>query len=245
MKYGGNLGEEKLATLSKDIKDTSQKFPIIVHNGEIVDGVQRYRACLRAGVTPVTIEYDVKRWGDSDAGIKNFIISANVHRRHDAKRQRAIIAELLKENPTKSDRAIAKEAKTHHHAVAAVRREEEGRGNISHVKKRTDSKGRKQPASKSKAKLTGVKGSKPSPEIDLLQEPCTDGNSPEEFWQRSLSNFAGEAISMTAFWKRQFGDWQRFGVTPEILTLASQAAEAWSELLSDLKTRSELRAVAA
>jgi hypothetical protein len=63
-------------------------------------------------------------------------------------RRRAIIAELLKENPTKSDRAIAKEAKTHHHAVAKIRQEEEGRGNLSHVEKRTDTKGRQQPAEK-------------------------------------------------------------------------------------------------
>jgi len=119
-----------------------------VHEGKIVDGVQRYRACLRAKIEPITKPYDVKKYGGTEADIKAFIISENVYRRHDAKRRNAIIAELLKEDPTKSDRAIAKEAKTHHHAVAKVRQEEEKRGNLSHVEKRTDTKGRQQPAEK-------------------------------------------------------------------------------------------------
>ena len=153
VKYGGNLGKDELDALAADIKSNGQKFPIIVHYGVIVDGIQRYRACQQAKIKPITIPYDVERYGDSVSDIKAFIISANVVRRHDPKRKRAIIAELLKENPTKSDRAVAKEAKTHHVAVAAVRKEEERRGNIFHAEKRTDSKGRQQPASRPKLAL--------------------------------------------------------------------------------------------
>ena len=39
-------------------------------------------------------------------------------------------------------------AKAHHGTVASERRKAEGRGEISHVAKRTDAKGRKQPATK-------------------------------------------------------------------------------------------------
>jgi hypothetical protein len=77
------------------------------------------------------------------------VASLNVHRRHlTPEKKREIIAALLKAEPTKSDRAIAKQANTHHHAVAKVRQEEEERGNISHFEVRTDTKGRNQPAKK-------------------------------------------------------------------------------------------------
>ena len=66
---------------------------------------------MRIKKDPWIVPYDVEKYGGTEADIKAFIISANVYRRHDPKRRRAIIAELLKENPTKSDRAIAKEAK--------------------------------------------------------------------------------------------------------------------------------------
>ena len=148
VKYGGNLNKQQLEALAKDIAAKGQHHPIIVHEGKVIEGIQRYRACLRAKVDPETVPYDVKKYGGTEADIKAFIISENVYRRHDAKRRNAIIAELLKEDPTKSDRAIAKEAKTHHHAVAKVRQEEEKRGNLSHVEKRTDTKGRQQPAEK-------------------------------------------------------------------------------------------------
>jgi hypothetical protein len=148
VKYGGNLNKRELEALAKDIAAKGQHHPIIVHEGKVIEGIQRYRACLRAKVDPDTAPYDVKKYGGTEADIKAFIISENVYRRHDPKRRRAIIVELLKENPAKSDRAIAKEAKTHHHAVAKIRQEEEGRGNLSHVEKRTDTKGRQQPAEK-------------------------------------------------------------------------------------------------
>jgi hypothetical protein len=95
-----------------------------------------------------------------------------MHRRHlTVEQKRDVIAALLKANPTKSDRTIAKQAMTHHHAVAKVRLEEEGRGNISHVEKRTDSKGRKQPAKRQKAaKVADERKSEPPSEPGLHTE---------------------------------------------------------------------------
>jgi hypothetical protein len=136
--------------LAKDIADHGQRFPIIKHDGQIVEGIQRYRACLQAKVEPVFAPYDAERYGGTEADVKAFIISANIHRRHDSKRKRAFIAALLKANPARSDRDVAKEAGSNHHTVKRGRAKEERRGTVSHVEKRTDSKGRKQPAAKPK-----------------------------------------------------------------------------------------------
>jgi hypothetical protein len=78
-----------------------------------------------------------------------YALSANIHRRHlTAEQKRDLIGKLLKAQPESSDRAIAKTVTADHKTVAAVRSEMEGRGDIPHVEKRTDSAGRKQPAKK-------------------------------------------------------------------------------------------------
>jgi hypothetical protein len=80
---------------------------------------------------------------------EEFIITANILRRHmrPEKRRECILA-LLKANPGRSDRAIAKDVGSSKNTVAAVRSEAERRGQIDHVETRTDTKGRSQPASK-------------------------------------------------------------------------------------------------
>jgi hypothetical protein len=85
---------------------------------------------------------------------------------------------------------------------------------------------------------------KKPPPVDLpddpIQEPCTDCETPEQFWQRSLSNLAGDAISIRAFWTRQFGKWEKFAVPSELVTLAKQAAEAWQALAKTLASDAEV-----
>jgi hypothetical protein len=92
-----------------------------------------------------------------------FVISANIRRRHlTAEQKRELIGKLLQADPTKSDRAIAKVVKADNKTVAAVRAKKERREEIPHVKARTDTKGRKQPAKKQKA--AEVKAAQPKPE---------------------------------------------------------------------------------
>jgi ParB-like nuclease domain len=81
-----------------------------------------------------------------------YAASANVHRRHlTIEQKRELITKLLKAGPEKSDRQIAETTKTDHKTVAVVRRQAEGRGEIPHVEKRNDRKGRSQPAHKEKS----------------------------------------------------------------------------------------------
>jgi hypothetical protein len=284
-----------------------------------------------------------------------YVISVNLHRRHlTAEQRRDLIDKWLKADPTRSDRAIAKTTKTDHKTVASVRAKKERRGEIPHVKTRTDSKGREQPAKKQKA-------SKPEPKVEARPEPsattakswkveviakdgkrygngvrfeteeeadfyritaainlhegdnilvatteviCSDeppsgahvdmkrtrrgnftyelwfthgtcgtleweeiaapakvepkakvqqrpiqiiddgtdgadqGDGPQQFWERSVSNLAGDAISMEAFWTRQHGAaWRDFTVPSHLPALAREAADAWNSLAEQLDAR--------
>jgi hypothetical protein len=79
----------------------------------------------------------------------------NVVRRHlSAEQKRELIAKLLKADPEQSDRQVGKMAKVDHKTVAAVRAAKEGRGEIPHVSKRADTKGRRQPVKKKKPVTT-------------------------------------------------------------------------------------------
>jgi len=74
-----------------------------------------------------------------------------------------------------------------------------------------------------------------------IQEDCDDCNSDSERWERSLSNMAGDAISIRAFWTREFGEqWETFDVPSTAVTLAKQAAKEWAELATSLSNRSSV-----
>jgi ParB-like chromosome segregation protein Spo0J len=130
--------------LVADIKANELSAPIVTYEGMILDGRNRYRACIAAGVKPDLIKGD--EWvGDPAA----YVISANIHRRHlTAKQKGELIAKLIKAAPEKSNRQIAKAAGVSHTHVNKVRAEMEEAGDVETVSTSVDTKGRKQPAHK-------------------------------------------------------------------------------------------------
>jgi hypothetical protein len=77
------------------------------------------------------------------------VLSANIHRRHlTAEQKRELIVKVIKAQPEKSNRQIARQVKDDHKKVGRVRADLEARGALPHVEKTTDTKGRKQPARK-------------------------------------------------------------------------------------------------
>jgi hypothetical protein len=79
-------------------------------------------------------------------------LSLNIQRRHlSAEQKRELIAKMLKAKPESSDRSIAEPLRVDHKTVGAVRHDLEDRGEIPHHDKRTDSRGRQQPAKKKPA----------------------------------------------------------------------------------------------
>jgi hypothetical protein len=81
---------EEFNELVQDIRENGLQNPIWLHEGKIIDGRNRYRACQEAGVEPVTREWDGK--GD----LIHFVVSMNLHRRHLNESQRAMVAAKLK-----------------------------------------------------------------------------------------------------------------------------------------------------
>jgi ParB-like chromosome segregation protein Spo0J len=72
--------------LRDDIQANGLRQPIVLHEGRILDGGNRYRACIEAGVTPTFVEF-------AGGNLVAFVLSANLRRRHmSAGQQAAIVA---------------------------------------------------------------------------------------------------------------------------------------------------------
>lgn len=76
---------EDLASLAGNIKENGLLDPIILFEGQILDGRNRYRACVLAGVEPTFHPYA------GDKPLKD-VLSWNLHRRHLTTSQRAMVA---------------------------------------------------------------------------------------------------------------------------------------------------------
>ncbi len=80
------LSGAEFNALRDDIKANGLRSPIVLHNGMILDGGNRYRACLDAGIEPSFKTFD-------GGNLVSFVLSANLHRRHmTAGQQAAIVA---------------------------------------------------------------------------------------------------------------------------------------------------------
>ena len=82
---------EEFEELVNDIKTHGLRQPIVLNHDRtvLIDGRNRYRACMAAGVDPV-FETLPERY--TEAMILDYIVSANVERRHLNTGQRALIA---------------------------------------------------------------------------------------------------------------------------------------------------------
>lgn len=83
------LAPFELGRLADDIKLNGLQVPIVLLNGQVLDGRNRQEACHLAGVEP---RYE--NWqGDGDPF--DWVVSQNLHRRHLDSSQRSMVAALL------------------------------------------------------------------------------------------------------------------------------------------------------
>lgn len=75
----------ELDQLIDDIRAHGLREPILLYQGNVLDGRNRLRACEAAGVDPVFRDFE----GDDPLG---YVVSLNVHRRHLTESQRAMVA---------------------------------------------------------------------------------------------------------------------------------------------------------
>jgi hypothetical protein len=156
---------DELKALGEDIKENGLMVSVAVTragNGpwSLVDGRNRLDAAELVGLVvtfikkpgDVTVKIGNHTWAVDDYSLSDpyeHVISANVHRRHlTAEQKRDLIAAVLKAQPDKSNRTIAKQTKADHKTVGAVRDALEAGGEIPHHDVHEDARGTRQPARK-------------------------------------------------------------------------------------------------
>ena len=151
---------EAFDALVADINQYGLREPIWLYEKKILDGRNRYRACSKVGINP-----EVRYFSGTRAEAMAFVISANIHRRHlTFEEKQDLIATLIKADPAKSDRQIAKIAKVSPTSVGKERKKVEQKDDVSTVDTRKDTKGRRQPASKTrKTNVSKIGTSKAQP----------------------------------------------------------------------------------
>jgi len=106
--------EEELSRLTEDIKKRGLVNPITLHEGQILDGRNRYIACQSAKVKPHFQNWDciVKSWANGEKDVLLWVISLNSHRRHLSTSQLAMVAakvaEIFQEDAKKRELAGVK-----------------------------------------------------------------------------------------------------------------------------------------
>jgi len=87
--YFPMMDDDEFAELVDDVRENGLLEPIVLFEGKILDGRNRYRACIESDVEPCYTTYS----GDSPV---SYIVSKNIHRRHLNKTQQATILIDLK-----------------------------------------------------------------------------------------------------------------------------------------------------
>jgi hypothetical protein len=170
--------------LVADIRTHGLIESIVIYEGKVLDGRNRYRACEEAGVWPKFEDYT----GNTPAA---YVISANIRRRHlTAEQRHDLIAKLVKAQPEKSDRQIAEMTKSSPTTVGAVRRETETEstvqsGQLPPKRIGKDGKARKPPRPRSNQAWIRIGTSSTTPSIWWHGWTKASGPSSSISWSRN------------------------------------------------------------
>jgi len=183
---------EEFDALVADIKANSLNEDIVLYDGMILDGRNRYRACLAAGHSAGYIALRCKSADKvralNDATALAYVISKNLCRRHlTPEQKREVLAKLVAAQPEKADRVLAKQAGVDNHQIARARKRAEATGTAVPVDKRVgkDGKARKQPATKVKVKPDEVVAA--AAEVGINKK-VIEAHGPQEGVRRIIQN---------------------------------------------------------
>ena len=115
------MDEDQFDGLVGSIRREGLLEPIVLFEGKILDGRNRYRAAREAHY-----KFSEKDFEQLKAGVdpQDFVYSANIQRRHlSSEQKRQLIRRYLKLNPEASNRAVAKFIGVDDKTVAKVRDE--------------------------------------------------------------------------------------------------------------------------
>src|SRR5262245_58784267 len=155
-----DLSAADFAALLEDIRQHGVRLPMLVYNGQILDGRHRYRACLRLGIPCPSVE-----WNGADPWFE--VQSRNLLRRHLAKEQiyaiRKIAAAQFPQLAVDLEAARAE----------AARRKAQGKGLPRGVKALSRSCGRQSESADAIGGQVGVSGSTVK-RVDVLARLAPD-----------------------------------------------------------------------
>lgn len=86
------MSDDEYFQLINSIVAHGQMEPIVILDGQILDGRHRYAACRQLGIEPIIREYSYENDGPSPA---TFSLVKNTHRRHLTTSQRAMVAAAI------------------------------------------------------------------------------------------------------------------------------------------------------
>jgi ParB-like chromosome segregation protein Spo0J len=165
------MKSEDVGRLAEDIKRNGLYHPIVLYQDKILDGVHRYQVC-----SANSMMLKCQKFEGTDAEAKAFVISSNFHRRHltNAEKQKWI-DELLKLDPSKSDRAIAASIGVDNKTVNTRRERLEATEEIPQLTETTGADGKK----RKRAKTGKGKSAKPKTVVEFItpHDPKTATNA--------------------------------------------------------------------
>jgi hypothetical protein len=180
-----------------DIKRRGLHVPIITHEGKIIDGRNRARACAEAGETPRYVEFD----GGAD-DVARFIISMNIHRRHlKPERRRELLVRLLKIHPEKSDRVIAAEIGVNQSTVSRARKSTDAPASVDGKRIGRDGRARSMPTKNPKTDGSAVPATSTETIPPVTPAKKAEAPSARELQARALQD-VGPGSSAEADLKR-------------------------------------------
>ncbi len=83
------MDDQSYAELREDIRKNGQQKWLVLWQGKLIDGRNRLKACLELGIEPQDSEIP------DEANPFDYVLSANLHRRHLTESQRAMVAAKL------------------------------------------------------------------------------------------------------------------------------------------------------
>lgn len=177
--------------LVADIRANGLRQAIVLHGDMILDGGNRYRACLEAGVNPHFEHYE----GDS---IVSFVLSANLHRRHLSAGQQAAIVSSAQD--WAKAQTVGKPKSVNVDPLATIDQRAAQSGASRSTQKMADKVAKESPdlarqvahGEISLPKAIEQISPKPAPHVEPMPEPEYEGPSAEEIRAAELQEQADQ-----------------------------------------------------
>jgi hypothetical protein len=161
--------------LVADINANGMHEPIVLYEGKILDGRNRYAAWLES--TDIDDAPPFTEYTGTDP--RGFVISMNVHRRHlDQAQKRTLIEAVLRETPEHSDNRIASTIGVTDKTVTAVREKLESTSEIPKLERTVGKDGKSRPAKKQPTADKTAVVNDPEAEPDVTDEELAAARAP-------------------------------------------------------------------